>query len=177
MNGNGSTPTGEGLVERIESGLRMLARYRLQNDEARQGLIELIKQLEATLEYQHWSKAKAEAERECALLERLINADVVKYYELTGLTPAVQGIGARTKTNLNYNDDDAWEWCQEHLQRALALDRVLFEKHARAVMDTAPLGFMSVQVETIGTIEQDLSEYLGTAEVAESADYADGFPA
>lgn len=158
------------LKERIEQGLRMLARYRLQNDEARQGLIGLIKQLEATQEYEHWSQAKAQAERDVTIAERLIRQDVLAYYELTGSKPAVKAIGTRTKTTLMYQDTMALAWCQLFFEQALALNRDLFEKHARAVAETNPVPFVEIVKETIPTIAQDLSEWL--EEVKE-----DGFPA
>ncbi len=148
------------LQEKIEQGLRMLARYRLQNDDARDGLIGLIKQLEATAEYQHWSQAKAQAERECAQAEKLVRKDVLAYLEASGEKPKVKAIGTRTRTTLLYEDKMALAWCQLFFEDALALNRELFEKHAKAVAETNPVPFVELKKEVFPTIATDLGEYL-----------------
>ena len=159
-------------VLQIENGLRMLARYRLQNDEARANLIRMIKELEAGTEYQFWSQAKAEAEREVAQMERLVKQDVMTYLEASGEKPAVQAVGTRKRTLLEYDVNMAMAWCQLFFEGALALNRDLFEKHARAVAETNPVPFVELRTETIATISQDLSGYLEATEEA----LKDGFP-
>lgn len=172
MNENGNAEAKKkALVERIENGLAMLARYRRQNDEARQGLIELIKQLEATLEYQHCSRTKAEAEREMVAAERMVREATLEYLDLTGEKPKVHGVGTRSKTTLAYDNNMALAWCQLFFEQALVLNRDLFEKHARAVAETNPVPFVEFHTEIIATIAQDLSEYIQD-DVLE-----DGFPA
>lgn len=154
------------LKQRIEFGLKMLARYRRNNDEARDNLIRLIKELEATLEYQHWSQAKAQAEREMVQLERNVKEDILAYLDASGEKPAVPATGTRKRTTLVYSDEMALAWCQLFFEKALALNRDLFEKHARAVAETNPVPFVELQTEVIATIGQDLSMYLESVDEA-----------
>jgi hypothetical protein len=155
----------EDLERRIEYSLKLLARYRANNDEARESLIRMIKDLEASAEYQFWSQKKAEAEREMAQMERLVKQDVLDYLNASGKKPAVKAVGTRNRTLLEYDVNMAMAWCQLFFEGALALNRDLFEKHARAVAETNPVPVVTMHTETIATISQDLSAYLG-----------DGFP-
>lgn len=163
------------LEARIETGLALLARYRLQNDEARTNLIRLIKEMESAAEYQFWSQAKANAERELAEMDRMVRADILTYLDATGEKPAVSGTGTRTVRTLSYDVPEAIAWCMENLPGGVALNRDLFEKHARAVLDTAPLAFVTVHTQMAATIAADLSSYLNTiTEYPEVRE--DGFP-
>lgn len=159
----------------MERTLGMLARYRQNNDLARQMLVEMIQQLEAEPKYAYWRQRKAEAERECAEAEKLIKADVLAYLKLAGEKPDLAGVGTRGKTTLVYNDQQALAWCAEHLPQALVLDRGLFEKHARAVLETSPAPCVTVVRETIATIGQDLSGYL-SGDISEIETAEGGFP-
>ena len=59
-----------------------------------------------------------------------------------------------------YDAEDARKWCSECLPRAMVLDTKYFEKHAKAVAETAPLEFVEIVDALQVAIASDLSAWL-----------------
>ncbi len=73
------------------------------------------------------------------------------------LHPAVK---VRKLAKVLYEPDRAIAWCIDNLSAALKLDTRLFEKHARAVAEAAPLDFVEFTVEPQVAVDADLTPWL-----------------
>ncbi len=73
------------------------------------------------------------------------------------LHPAVK---VRKLAKVLYEPARAIAWCIDNLSAALKLDTRLFEKHARAVVETAPLDFVEFTVEPQVMVDADLTPWL-----------------
>ncbi len=73
------------------------------------------------------------------------------------LHPAVK---VRKIQKIIYEPTRAIAWCIANLSAALKLDTRLFEKHARAVVETAPLDFVEFTVEPQVMIDADITPWL-----------------
>jgi hypothetical protein len=103
------------------------------------------------------SELKAHAKK----LDSQIRDHVVVIYESTGQRHPHPAVGIRVYTKLRYDTDEALHWSQHHLHAALKLNKRFFEKHARAVAETQPIPFVTIEESPSATISIDLSEYVG----------------
>jgi len=108
---------------------------------------------QATLDVAAWADQVAE-------LESLIRQGAEAQYEAVKEKQPHPAVKVRITKKLHYSDVLAIAWCQRNLSDAIKLDARTFEKHARAVLDTAPLRFVDVYEVPQVTISRDLSEYV-----------------
>jgi len=93
-------------------------------------------------------------------LESLIRQGAEAQYEATREKAPHPAVKVRVVRNLMYEPSWALDWCANHLRVALKLDARLFEKHARAVQETAPIQFVKVDELPQVAISRDLTGYL-----------------
>ena len=65
----------------------------------------------------------------------------------------------RVYQKVQYDEDNAFEWCKVHLNTALKIDKRKLEKHLKAIRETAPPEWCEYYEEPKPTISSDLSEY------------------
>lgn len=90
--------------------------------------------------YEEAVRAKA---RDVAEIEDNVRKVAVEIYNLTGNRAVHSFVSVRVERRLEYSEDEAVEWCRQHLPTALKLDNRAFEKVALA----AELGFVKVWQE------------------------------
>ena len=101
----------------------------------------------------------AEAKSEVAEGEKIVRAEALQEYQKTGTKKPHPAVTVKQMLVLAYSSDEALRWANEHLPSAIKLDTKLFEKHARAVLNTAPLPFVEVTHEYQTAIASNLAEW------------------
>jgi hypothetical protein len=120
-------------------------------------------QNEHTPEFLHYANVSVELankDAEVVYLELMTKELVVKVYQETGEKDLHDAVGIRNVRKLEYHPVEALQFCWLNLYGAVKLDVRAFEKHAKAVEETAPLSFVKYSLEPQATIAGDLNEYL-----------------
>jgi len=154
------------MNQEIDKLIKQIARLRTEVEILKEARKEAQTEYEQTPEfkkYEHLSNALGSKDVELAALELDVKQKAVKIYcDVTntevGIHPA---IGIRQVRKLEYDSGDALVFCRTNLMAAIKLDTKLFEKHAKAVEETAPLPFVTYSLEVQATLATDLSNYLG----------------
>lgn len=89
------------------------------------------------------AQAKAEAEG----LEQRLRDLACQVHRQTRTTHPHPQVEIQKKRHVLFRDEDALAWAIDHMRQALALDRRLVAQHALAVEKTAPLDFVTIDVE------------------------------
>jgi hypothetical protein len=144
----------------LNDAICQLAQLRLSQNLAKEHLAEMRKALEESPEYLLWYEALRIAETDASLLEAAMKKAALDAYAASQEKHAHPALSIRANVRLVYAEQDALDWSGLYLPKALKLDNRLFEKHARAVLDTAPLPFVEIVTEPAATIASDLSHYL-----------------
>jgi hypothetical protein len=150
----------------IDKLIKQIARLRTEVEMLQEARKDAQKEYEHTPEFKKYAEMGVRLslkDAELADLERMVKQDAVKIYcDVTntevGIHPA---IGIRQVRKLEYDSGDALVFCRTNLMAAIKLDTKLFEKHAKAVEETAPLPFVTYSLEVQATLATDLSNYLG----------------
>lgn len=151
------------MNQEIDKLIKQIARLRTE--------VELLQEArkDAQKEYEHTPEFKKYAElgvrlvlKDAELLdfELEVKQAAVKIYQETkesGIHPA---IGIRNARKLEYDPQEALHFSWLNLPGAIKLDARTFEKHAKAVEETAPLPFVKYSLEIQATIAGDLSKFL-----------------
>jgi ribosome recycling factor len=144
----------------VEQAVSNLALARRDLDQANTALRAMREAFERTPEYQDALRRLETAQQIAGGLESELRSLAVEEYETTGEKHIHRAISIRVNTELEYNPQQALDWCTIHLPKAIAMDKKLFEKHARAVLETAPLSFVTVNEKPSATIATDLGDYI-----------------
>lgn len=115
-----------------------------------------LEQLELWQELQHAKSLWVEYDNDLKKLDaQLRNATISHYYQ-TGDKKPVAGVSVVINRVLHYQDSDAIHWAIEHDINFLTIDKRLFEKHAKAVVNTSPLDFVEFEEQPAVRISKDL---------------------
>jgi hypothetical protein len=90
-----------------------------------------------------------------------VNDLTLQAYLDTGNKKPAPGVGIRVYQKVQYDEDNAFEWCKVHLNTALKIDKRKLEKHLKAIRGTAPPEWVEYFEEPKPTISSDLLEYGG----------------
>lgn len=125
-----------------------------------------------------WKLARAEAVHRveaaaatCDAIEVKVRERTVAEFNRTGIKKVHQNAWVREVTTLDYDDEDALEYCRENLPGALKLDRRGFEKVAKAIPDFLDFVTKGTRLDT--SISRDLSGLLEQADLV-SAEHEKG---
>lgn len=140
--------------------LKLLAQFRQIEADATLKLKQLRQAFENSIEYQANMSRLREAQQHSDDMTNIIKANAIQEYLARDNKHPHSHVDIRMVTRLVYETPLALEWCKENLTGALKLDYPLFEKHARAIAETAPLDFVEIEKQPQATIATDLSEYL-----------------
>ena len=88
-----------------------------------------------------------------------VNDLTLQAYQETGNKKPAAGVAIRVYQKVQYDEDNAFEWCKVHLNTALKIDKRKLEKHLKAIRETAPPEWCEYYEEPKPTISSDLSEY------------------
>ena len=86
--------------------------------------------------------------------ETALRSETIEQYHFTG-AKKYPGVEIKLTTRLTYPEQDARDYCREHLPNALKLDRTSFEKVAKVL----PLDFVTITQEPKAYIAGDLSAF------------------
>jgi hypothetical protein len=146
----------------LEQELTKLARLNKQLEIAEEAAEKEYLELTETPQF----IAHQEAEAHTAEIEELISEVRDRVYELTlhvyqetGEKKPANGVGIRVYQKVQYDEENAFEWCKVHLNTALKIDKRKLEKHLKAIQETAPPEWCEYYEEPKATISSDLSVY------------------
>jgi hypothetical protein len=148
----------------IEKELTKLARLNKQLEIAEEA--EQIEYLELTetpqfIAHQEAQARTVEIEEMIAEVREKVNDLTLQAYLDTGNKKPAPGVGIRVYQKVQYDEDNAFEWCKVHLNTALKIDKRKLEKHLKAIRGTAPPEWVEYFEEPKPTISSDLLEYGG----------------
>ena len=141
-----------------------LARLRKTQKDAQDRLAEIQARLAQDPELLLFQGFLADAKSQAATVYEAICEQGVELFEQNGDKKPHPAVTIKETINLAYNESLAIAWCLKRLPAAIRLDQSLFEKHARAVMNTAPIKFVTLARVPKATVSQDLSGFLESEE-------------
>ena len=144
----------------FQDQINKLAQFKQQRDRAKEMLDEKQQELEADPDYQFYKSMLVECNEQINELDAQIRADAEQHFEITGEKKAHPALGIRMTAVLDYDIQDMKDWCLAFLPQALNLNKRLFEKHAKAVAETAPVPDVTIEQQPKATIAKDLGAYL-----------------
>lgn len=110
--------------------------------------------------------AHQEAEAHTAEIKELISEVrdkigelTLQAYQETGEKKPVPGVGIRVYQKVQYDKENAFEWCRDNFVDALKLDTRKLEKYLKAIKEIAPPEWCEYYEEPKPTISSDLSVY------------------
>lgn len=154
-----SSPTPEEVQTDAYADLAVLvsklAFARTRKAQLREALDAMRREIEATREWQMLSDQLKETLDACDLLDAQVRTEAVRLYEATGNKVVHPAVKIQPRKTFNVLDEGAvTEYCKAHLPNAFAVNWGLVEKHAKAVIETAPMPgveFVDKPIATIGT--------------------------
>jgi hypothetical protein len=152
----------------INSALNSLAKDRWELEGAELLKQEYLSKVKLIPGYQEVEKIIEARKKSAENMEALIRQAAIDVYALEKEKTINKFVGIRVQTKLKYVIEEAELWSRENLQKAFHFDREFFEKHAKAVKETAPIGFVEFMENPQTTIATDLSELLPQAGTPES---------
>ncbi|MEN6571383.1 MAG: hypothetical protein ABFD24_06045 [Anaerolineaceae bacterium] len=129
-----------------------IARVKVQLEAANKALQDLPEFIEASALGAEIVRLKDKERSEMDLVRQIAVADYEEYHSKN---PA-DGVSIRVVKMLEYNTEDARDWVLTNLPKAIIVDTKLFEKHALAVADTAPIPFVEILEVPTATIATKL---------------------
>lgn len=144
----------------FDQSIIQLAHYRKMEAQAKEQRRQLVERFENSEEYLKIEEQLKETRAEIKEIDRQIRADAVQHYEITGEKDLHPAIGIRMVTSLDYERDYVFDWCLEHLPLALTINKRFFEKHAKAVSETAPVPGVTIEKIPQATISKNLDPFL-----------------
>jgi len=153
------------MNQEIDKLIKQIARLRTEVEMLKEARKDAQTEYEQTPEfkkYEQLSNALGSKDVELSCLELEVKQAAVKIYcDVTntdvGIHPA---IGIRNVRKLEYDPQEALKFCWLWLPGVIKLDTKLFEKHAKAVEETAPLPFVKYLIEIQATLASDLDKFL-----------------
>jgi hypothetical protein len=152
---------------RLDELIHQLANWRKQGVVSTEHLNELYKKLEDNKDFQLWTQLHNEAKAKTGSIRVEIEKITREIYDQF-LYPDTKipykyphpAISIKVLIEPYYKEEDAHAWCMDHLPKALKIDAAYFEKHARAVLETAPLEFVQFVPKLSVQIKGDLAEFV-----------------
>lgn len=112
-------------------------------------------EFEATIAAEAEMLKEATAHREQC--EAQVRELAVAAFQKDGNKQPHPGVSIAEQKKLHYTEADAFAWAREEAKHCLTIDKKAFEATAKAVMDKAPLPFVTVEVVPQAKIATDLS--------------------
>ncbi len=134
----------------MENLVNRLREKRLEVAEAREKVVKIKEQLNKTelgLSFAQAIEYSSIANEEMQTIEKHLRQAALEHYKDTGDKNPVDGVSVIINKSLVYNIDNAIAWAISNAREMLKLDKKLFEKHAKAVVDTIPLDFVVTKEE------------------------------
>lgn len=144
----------------FEEQVKRLAELRRKEADAKEMLDLMRKSLEESKEWMRYRQILETAQHEQRMLDDQIRSLAVTNYEGSGEKHPHPAVSIRLYTKVKYDYSTAFVWSQANLPQAITLDTKLFDKHAKAVAETAPIYFVEIAKEPQASIASDLSAYL-----------------
>ena len=153
------------MNQEIDKLIKQIARLRTEVEMLKEARKEAQKEYEHTPEFRKYAELGVRLslkDAELLAFELEVKQKAVKIYcDVTntdvGIHPA---IGIRNVRKLEYDPQEALHFSWLNLPDAIKLDARTFEKHAKAVEETAPLQFVKYSIEIQATLATDLGEFL-----------------
>ena len=156
-------PNFETVKANIKERLRIMAVLEKEAQELTDWIEETGKELEADPIYQRYEKLveqrKEVMDKKKNISDGLKELAVLQYFDIGEKKPA-PGVEVRIYTRLNYDEETAFSFCEQHLPAALKLDKKKFEKYVKAMEEVDPVDFVEIVEDPRVFISGDFSEYL-----------------
>ena len=160
----GTEPKTEVIETHVDPQLNELihkmAVWRKQGVVATEHLNEIYKKLEENKDFQLWTQLHNEAKDKTTLIRAEIEKLAREIYDHTKDKHPHPAVNVKLYADLIYDIGQAKTWCIDYLPLGLILDKKFFEKHALAVMATAPIKFVQPVDRISVQIKGDLSEFV-----------------
>jgi hypothetical protein len=164
MNTDPSADTAPDTVTEVDPLLNELihkmAAWRKQGVVATEHLNQLYKKLEENKDFQLWTKLHNEAKDKTTTIRAEIEQIAREIYAKTSERHPHEAVTIKVLSVPFYKEEDAHTWCMDHLPKALDLNPTFFERHAKAVLETAPLEFVKFVPKLSVQIKSDLAEFI-----------------
>lgn len=144
----------------LADNVQKLAIARQETEQAKSELAQLVAEFDARPDVVQLRNHVKALQAQVEMLDGFVRENALEAYGKNGNKTPHPAVKIRVMKAISYEVADAFAWCHEHLTAALKLDTKLFEKHAKAVEDTTPLGFVYIIDEPQVAIDRDLSEYI-----------------
>lgn len=148
--------------------IRRLAEARQTQARCKARQQEMLKELEQSIDWRTLQAFIDDASAQILEYDASIRELAVELHEESGSKTPHPAVKVQMTANLEYPEPAARQWCFQHLPNALYLNKTLFERHAKAILDTAPIEFVFLAHIPRATIAQDLTPYL--SEINEAND-------
>lgn len=149
------------MTEQIRQWAVSLKNYWEKLEDAQEAEAHHYERMLETMPGKEWQEARDTVEVVRAKMKAVddeLRQLVVEHFIETGEKHILPGIGIREYTRVQYDEDEAREWCKVNLPDALKLDKRKFEKYVKAVSEMSPVPVAQVDKEPTATISSDLSE-------------------
>ena len=150
------------LQDDLAESIFKLATLRSKEAAAKEQLNLLRAKLQESPSWMNWAEILESSQNEIQEVEPHIRELAETNFAATENKSPHPAVKIREKTVIEYDPPLALAWCRRHLPEAIVLDAKLFEKHARAVEQTAHIQFVKIRKEPQATIATDLSRHLST---------------
>lgn len=148
------------MISIFESNVIKLAIASKSASDAKAELDAMRQALEESDEWQRAQKRLDEAKELQDQLAEDIKAGALDEYATTGDKKPHPAVQVKLFSKLQYDEQQAYEYCLDSLPQALKLDKRTFEQYAKGVAKVAPVAFVETVFEPRAQIASDLSEYL-----------------
>ena len=143
--------------------VRQLAEARRAQALSKQRLAELEKALKESQDYKLYSGFLSDANHQATELYHDIRTIAVEIFGQNGDKKPHPAVDIKEMTSMDYDEKLAVAWCKHNFPAAIKLDRSLFEKHARAIRETAPIKFVTFTTVPKANIASNLESFIAEA--------------
>ena len=146
-------------AQRLPVELQYLVGIRNRIQRAKEELVKARMKMEATYEYANLKSIDQEVV-ELKDIERMqmekVRSLAVNLYQQNHNKSVLPGVSIRVTRTLEYDKKAAKDWALANLPNAITVDTSLFERHALAVADTAPIPCVEIIETPTATIATKL---------------------
>ena len=132
----------------MENLVNRLREKRLEVAEAREKVVKIKEQLNKTelgLSFAQAIEYSSIANEEMQTIEKHLRQAALEHYKDTDDKNPVDGVSVIINRSLLYNIENAREWALKSAPGMLELNKKIFDKHAKATIDTVPLDFVTIE--------------------------------
>ena len=150
------------MNQEVDKLIKQIAHLRVEVEMLKEARKEFQNRYELTPEFKKYAEAGVRLslkDAELLAFELEVKQKALEIHQATNesVHPA---IGIRKVRKLDYDQSAALQFCFLNLYSAVKLDTRTFEKHAKAVEETAPLPFVTYSSEVQAILASDLSKCL-----------------